>query len=145
MFRANNGIWFTGTASTLLWYDPTLQEEVVRTQAPENDATFAGGVSRNLAGTGINQKCNAPRSRITSRSCFCATWCFTRVAYLKFFHGAFLPVPRLENWRAIRKETREQFGKRREARALFYHRASPEIFVVSSRQLLWRSSDFSRI
>lgn len=66
-------VWFTDTASTLLWYDPTFREEVVRTRGSWNGTTFAGGVFRNLAGTGINQNCIAPRSRITSRSCFCTT------------------------------------------------------------------------
>lgn len=56
---------------TLIWSDTSRGSR--KNPGSRNGATFAGGVFRNLAGTGINQNCTAPRSRITSRSCFCAT------------------------------------------------------------------------
>lgn len=56
---------------TLIWSDTSRGSR--KNPCFWNGATFASGVFRNLAGTGINQNCIAPQSRITSRSCFCTT------------------------------------------------------------------------
>lgn len=81
-----------------------------------NGATFAGGVFRNLAGTGINQNCIAPRSRITSRNCFCATdalhvsptWnSFTAPSFRS--RGSKIEEQFARNSGAIRKKRRARF------------------------------------
>lgn len=76
MFRANSKQRYVSMIHKYsfriipIWFDTARGSR--KNSGSRNGVTFAGGVFRNLAGTRINQNCIAPRSRITSQSCFCS-------------------------------------------------------------------------